>query len=142
MRRLGLAAGAVIGTNLGSALGNVPAEESAVEELQRRDRLVVGDLVAGLVHASEREVAVLASFAILDPINHHRGVPGGAELLSMGVVHGEGDGLATEPFADVVGVTVDERHAHGQLEDLLQVFEEIGPDEVARLLEGVVNIIV
>lgn len=60
----------------------------------------------------------------------------------MGVVHGEGDGLATEPVADVVGVTVDERHAHGQLEDLLQVFEEIGPDEVARLLEGVVNIIV
>lgn len=53
MRRLGLAAGAVIGTNLGSALGNVPAEESAVEELQRRDRLVVGDLVAGLVHAGE-----------------------------------------------------------------------------------------
>lgn len=75
MRRLGLAAGAVIGTNLGSALGNVPAEESAVEELQRRDRLVVGDLVAGLVHAGEREVAVLASFAILDPINHHRVYP-------------------------------------------------------------------
>lgn len=142
VRRLGRAVGAVIGTNLGSALGNVPTEKSAVEELQRRDRLIIGDLVTGLVHASEGKVTILAGLAILDAVDHHWSVTGGTELLSMCVVHREGNGLATEPVADVVGVTVDEGHADGQLEDLLQIFEEIGPDEVAGLLEGVVYIVV
>lgn len=142
VRRLGRAIGAVIGTNLGRALGNIPAEERAIEELQRRDRLVVRDLVAGLVNTGEREVAVLAGLAVLDAVDHHGDVTGGAELFSVGVVHREGDGLAAEPVADVVGVAVDERDADGQLEDLLQVFDEVGPDEVAGLLEGEVDVVV
>ena len=60
----------------------------------------------------------------------------------MGVVDVEGDGLAAEPVADVVCVAVDEGDTDGIVEDRFEVGEEIGVDEVARLLECVVDVVV
>ena len=51
----------------------------------------------------------------------------------------ERDGLATEPIADVICVTVDESNANGPSEDIFEVFDEVGPDKVTGLLEGVVD---
>lgn len=87
MRGLGGAVRAEIGADFLGARGGVEAVDGAVEQLQRRDRLVVGHLVAGLVHAREREVAVLARLAVLDAVNDHRRVAGRVELCGVGVVH-------------------------------------------------------
>lgn len=57
----------------------------------------------------------------------------------MRVVRGEGDGLSAKPVADVVCVAVDEGDADGQVKDLFEVVDEVGPDEVTGLLEGVVD---
>lgn len=60
----------------------------------------------------------------------------------MRVVRGEGDGLSAKPVADVVCVAVDERDADGEVQDGFEVVDEVGPDEVAGLLEGVVDVCV
>lgn len=104
--------------------------------------LVVRHHVASLVDASEGEVAILARLTVLHPVNEEGRVPGGLELLAVLVLHGEGDGLAAEPVTDVVGVTVDQGHAHGAVEDIFQVFDKVGPDEVTSLLEGKVDLVV
>ena len=54
----------------------------------------------------------------------------------MRVVRGEGDGLSAKPVADVVCVAVDEGDADGQVEDLFEVVDEVGPDEVTGLLKA------
>jgi hypothetical protein len=58
----------------------------------------------------------------------------------MGIVGCERDSLAAEPVADVIRVTVDESDANRSGENIFQVFDEVGPDEVASLLEGVVDL--
>ena len=117
--------------------------DRAVEQLQRRDRLVVGHLVARFVDAGKAEVAVLARLAVLDAVDHHGDVVGGLELGGVGEFQGEGDGLAAEPVADVVGVAVDQGDADGAaVEDGFEVVEEVGPDEVAGLLESEVDIVI
>lgn len=92
-----------------------------------------------LVHSQERKVAVLPHLAVLDAARHEGHVAGGGELRFMRVVHGEGDGLAAEPVADVVGVAVDERDAHAVVEDVLEVGDELRVDEVARVGEARVD---
>lgn len=98
--------------------------------------------MARLVDASKGEVAILARLAVLLSVNKEGSVPGGLELLAVLVLGGEGDGLAAEPVADVISVTVDQGDAHGAGEDILQVLEEVGPDEVTGLLEGEVDLVV
>lgn len=139
MRSLRGAVGLILGPDLDVALGDVPAVDGTVEELQSSDGLVVWDLVAGLVDAGEGEVAVLAGLTVLDAVDGHGGVARSAEIGCVGVVRCEGDGFSAEPVADVVGVTVNEGDTDGESEDLLEVVEEVGPDEVTRLLEGVVD---
>lgn len=51
----------------------------------------------------------------------------------------ERDGLAAEPIANIICVTVDESNANWSSEDIFEVFDEVGPDEVTCLLEGVVD---
>lgn len=58
----------------------------------------------------------------------------------MLVIGFERDCLATEPIADVICVTVDESDADGSGKDIFEVFDEVGPDEVTSLLEGVVDL--
>lgn len=58
------------------------------------------------------------------------------------MVRGEGDGFAAEPVADVVCVAVDEGDTDGEVEGFFEVVDEVGPDEVAGLLEGVVDSLV
>jgi len=53
--------------------------------------------VAGLVDAREAEVAVLSGFAILHAFDDEGNVACCAELGGVGVVDGEGDGLAAVP---------------------------------------------
>jgi len=140
VRRLRGTVGPVVRPDLGRPRGNVPPEERPVEDLQRRDGLVVRHLVARLVDTGEGEVAVLARLAVLDAVDDQGRVARGAELGRVFVVGGQGDGLAAEPVADVVGVAVDEGDADGELEELLEVVDEVGPDKVAGLLEGVVDL--
>ena len=122
--------------------GDIPTKESPVEQLQRSRRLVVGDFMAGLVDTGEGEVAELAGFAELDAIDEEGRVACFAEVGAVGVVHGEGDGFAAEPVADVVCVAVNEGDADGEAEEGLEVVDEVGPDEVAGLLEGVEDFVV
>jgi hypothetical protein len=57
--------------------------------------------MAGFVDAQEGEVAVLADFAVFGAVDEKGRVVGGAELGGVGVVYGEGDGLAAEPLGGV-----------------------------------------
>ena len=123
-------------------IGDVDVVDSAVEQGEGGLRLVIGDFVAGFVDAREAEVAVLLRLAVLDAVVREGDVTGGGELSRVGVVERVGDCLAAEPVADVVRVAVEKVHPHPQVEDCLQIFEEIGVDEVAGVLEAPVDIAV
>lgn len=142
MRRPGLAPSDIIRADLDLATGDIPAVQSAVEQLQRRDGLVKRHFVTGLVDPGEGEVAVLAGLAVLDAVDEQGGVAGFAELGGVRVVRRERDRLAAEPVADVIRVAIDERDAHGVGEDGFEVIDEVGPDVVAGLLEGEVDFLV
>lgn len=98
--------------------------------------------MARLVDPREAEVAVLAHFAVLGPVNDKGGVARGSECIGMRVVDGEGDGLPAEPVADVVGVAVVQSHADGVVEDHFEVGDEVRVGEVAGHLEGVGDVVV
>lgn len=99
--------------------------------------LVKGDFMAGFIHAQEGELAVLADFAVLGAVDDEGSVTGGVEFLGVSVVEGEGDGLAAEPVADVICVSVDEGDADAVVQDLLEVGFEDWIDKVACGPEGV-----
>ena len=139
MRGLRLPIRSIVLINLNRALSNIPSIERPVKQLQGRDGLIKRHLMASLVDPREGEVAILAGFSILDSVHGHGGVSRGPELVSVRVVRGEGNGLSAKPVADVVCVAVDEGDADGQVEDLFEVVDEVGPDEVTGLLEGVVD---
>lgn len=98
--------------------------------------------MASLVDTSKGEIAILASRAILEPINKEWRISSRLELLAVRVLHCEGNGLPTKPVADVVGVTVDQSDTHRAGEDIFQVLDEVGPDKIAGLLEGKVDLAV
>jgi hypothetical protein len=95
--------------------------------------------VASLVNTGEREVTILASLAIFHTIHGERSISRGAEFFTVLVIGFKRDCLATEPVTDVIRVTIDESDAHWSGEDVFQVFDEVRPDKVTGLLEGVVN---
>lgn len=125
--------------NLNRALSDIPPIKRPVKQLQSRDGLIKRHLMTSLVDPREREVAILAGFSILDSVHGHGGVSRGAELVSVRVVRGEGNSLSAKPVADIVCVAVDEGDADGQVEDFFEIVDEVGPDEVTGLLEGVVD---
>ena len=140
VRRLCCPIGDVVWTNLLRPRRDVKHIDRAIENRKRRDRLIERHFVPALVDAGEGEVPVLARLAVLDSVDQHWGITRSVELGLVGVVRGETDRLAAEPVADVVGVAVDEGDADGGVEDRLQVVDEVRVDEVAGLLEGVVNL--
>lgn len=142
MRGPGLAPSRIVRADLDLATGDIPAVQSAVEQLQRRDGLVKRHFVTGLVDSGEGEVAILAGLAVLDAVDEQGGVAGFAELVGVRVVRRERDGLAAEPVADVIRIAVDERDTHGVGEDGFEVVDEVGPNVVAGLLEGEVDLLV
>lgn len=142
MRRSSRATGPKARCQFLITLRQLPTIQGTVKELQGSNGLVERNLVTGLVNTGEREVAVFAGFAVLDTINEEGLIASSLELLAVLVLCGEGDGLATEPVADVVCVTVDEGNADGAGEDVLEIFDEIGPDEVTGLLEGKIDFVV
>jgi hypothetical protein len=79
--------------------------ECAVEQSKCSLRLIVRDFVTGLVDAEETQVAVLTHFAVLGAVDGEGLVACCGEFGAVGVVEGEGDCLAAEPVADVIGVT-------------------------------------
>ena len=113
--------------------------------------------MAGLVDAQEGEVAVLTHFAIFGAVDKEGRVAGRAELRGVGVVYGEGDGLAAEPLvgvvscgaaiwneggerglcyvADVIGIAVIEGDADVVIEEVLKVLDEIGGRQSRQLDE-------
>jgi hypothetical protein len=68
--------------------------------------LIVRNFVTGLVDAEEAQIAVLTHFAVFGAVDGEGFVARGGEFGAVGVVEGEGDCLAAEPVADVIGVTV------------------------------------
>lgn len=143
VRGFSVASGGISGVDGDLARGDVEAGDGAAEELERGNGLVVGDFVAGFVDAREREVAVLARLAVLDAVDRKRRVACLVELVCVRPLRAQRHRLASEPVADVVGVAVHERDAHGRrVEELLQVFDEVEVDEVAGLLECVVDVVV
>lgn len=128
--------------NLLHAGRDIKHVDRALEQLQRRNGLIIRHLMPRLIDSCEAEIAILPRLALLDPIHHHGHVARLGELVRVLVLRCERDGLAPEPVADVVGIAVDKGDAHGRVEDHLEVFEEDGPDEVARVLEDVVDLVV
>lgn len=123
---------------------NVHVEKRALEDAKGGLGLVGGDLVAGLVHAAEREVAVLADLAPdVRRIDVDVGVASGAKGRGGGVVDGEGDGLAAEPVAGVVAVAVHQADLDAGVEQVGEVGEVAAADVAARVVadggEGVVD---
>lgn len=57
--------------------------------------------MAGFVDAQEGEVAVLPHFAVFGAVDEEGRVARGSEFGGVGVVYGEGDGLAAEPLGGV-----------------------------------------
>ena len=94
------------------------------------------------VDSHEAEIPILSYFTVFFSVDDEGGVAGSAEFCAVGVVDGEGDSLAAEPVADVVGVAVVEGDADGVVEDHFEVGKEIGIGEVTGLLEGVINVVV
>jgi ketopantoate reductase len=77
----------------------------------------------------------LPDLAVLRSVHREGLVPGGGELLGVGVVECERDGFSAEPVADVVCVAVEEVDTKALIEEVLEVLAEVGIDEVARVLE-------
>lgn len=142
MSRIRITPSAVHPRQLLTTRGYVPVPQHPPEEFQAGQWLVKGHLVPSLVDPQETEVAVLPDFAIFVAIDDKGGIAGSCKLLFVGVIHGEGNGFATEPIADVVGVAVEESDPHGGVEDHLQIFDEIWIGKVARHLEGIAHVVV
>lgn len=152
---VGTTGSAQLGCDLLGTVGKVQRSESALEHGKRCLGLVEGHFVACLVNAEEADceivsicaaivvdhrkesltVTVLPDLTVLGAINHERLVSSSRELFGMGVVDLKGDGLATEPIADVIRVTVEERNAKSLVEQVLEILTEVGEDEVAGVLE-------
>ncbi len=113
--------------------------DDTIKGSERAHGLVKRDFVAGLVHAQKGELAVLADFAVFGAVDDKGGVAGGVEFLGVGVFEGERDGLAAEPIADVICVSVDKGDANTVAKDLLEVGFVDRVDKVACGLEGVGN---
>ena len=77
----------------------------------------------------------MPDLAVLRSVHREGLVPGGGELLGVGVVECERDGFSAEPVADVVCVAVEEVDAKTLVEQVLEVLAEVGVDEVAGVLE-------
>lgn len=88
------------------AVCNVPVVDGTVKEGKSTLRLVIRHLVSGFVNAEETQVAILADLSVLSAVDGEGLVAGCSEFLAVGVVQGKRNGLATEPVADVVGITV------------------------------------
>lgn len=116
--------------------------DSAVEEGQRCQRLIIRNLMSRFVDPHEREIAVLADLAIFGSVDSEGRVARGAELCGVGVVESKGNGLTAEPIADVICVSVVHTHAQTGGEQHLDVFKEIRVNEIASLLECVVDVVV
>lgn len=92
--------------------------------------------MASLIDPCEREIPILAHLAVLHAVDEERSVARSPKFFGVRVVYGKRDGFAAEPVADVVCVSIDESDADAILEDLFDVFEEVGVDEVASALEA------
>ena len=152
---VGAARSAQFGCDLLGAVGEVERGESALEHGQRRLGLVEGYFVACLVDAEEADceivsfyavivvvhqresltVAVLSDLTVFGAVDNERLVASGRELFRVGVVDLERNGLATEPVADVIRITVEEGNAKSLVKQVLEILAEVGEDEVAGVLE-------
>ena len=142
MRGLCCAIGYIIGCDLLGAGSYVEHVDRAIEDGEGRKWLIEWNFMSRLVDASEREVAVLSCLAVLDAINRHRGVASFSELGCVCVIRREGDRLTTKPVANVIGITVDQGHSDGAVQDDLEIVDEIWIHEVTGLLEGPVNLVI
>lgn len=121
--------------------GNVPAEESPIEERQGGRGLVERHHMAGLEDARERIVAVFSGIAVMLSIDHKWHVPGLLPFLHAGIFHSVRNNLPAEPVADVIRITVDKGDTDREVQEFIQVVNEVRPGEVACLLEGIVDLV-
>lgn len=120
---------------------NIQTRDRALEVSQSALGLVIRYFVARFVDASEREVSALAGFSILDAAVDERFVAGGEEFGFVGVVQCLRDGLTTEPIADIIRIAIQQGNSNPTRNNLLQVDQEVGIDEISTLLERVVDVI-
>ena len=140
-RRLGPSRARVL-LQLLLSLGQFPPIQRTIKQLQRSLWLIVRHLMTSLIDTGKREITIFPRLTILNTIDEEGRISRLLELLAVLVLCREGDGLAAEPVADVICVAVDESDTDGAREDVFQVLEEVGPDEVASLLEGKVDFVI
>lgn len=109
---------------------NQPIDQSP-KMFQRCLGLIIRRLMARIIQPQKAKIPILPNRAVLLPINQKGRVVARAKFVRGGMVHLEGDGFATEPVADVVGVAVDEGCGHAAVDDAFEVGFEVGEDEVA-----------
>ncbi len=124
------------------ACRNIELIDRSIEKGKCGDWLVKWNLMSRLVHASEREVAILSRLTILNSMYHQGCIFGSTEFGCICMLCLQTDGLSSKPVADIVSISVDERDADGAVQDHLQIIDEVGVDKVAGLLESVVDLIV
>lgn len=62
-------------------------------------------LMTAFIDPQEAQIAILSDSAIFTAIHDERLVARGSELICVGVIDGQADGLASKPIADEVCVT-------------------------------------
>lgn len=119
---------------------NIDEVNAAVEDGKRSFWLVVWNFVSSFVYSSEAKVAVLTNLAAFDSINHQWSVASLAELVCIGVINGKRHCLATEPVADVVSISIEQRDPDTRVQDTFKILEKGGVNKITSLLEVVVNV--
>lgn len=96
----------------------------------------------GLVHSQETKISILSHFAVLGPINDKGDISCLRKFLGVSVPDLIRCGFAAKPVTDIVGVTIDESHAHAIVEDLFELVEEVRICKITGFLKGVENIVI
>jgi len=90
----------------------------------------------------ELTVAILSDFAVFGSVDNEWLVASGRKLLSVRVVDLERHSLATKPIADVISIAICKSYAYSLVKEVLEILAEVREDEVARVLELVVDVAV
>lgn len=87
--------------------------------------------MSAIVNPHEAKISLLPHGTIFGPTHYKGRISSSPELVCMGIVDSETDGLASEPIADVVSITIIQHNSHAFLKQGLQFLERVGVNDVS-----------